>query len=286
MNYFEKISLGTAQFGMDYGANNHRGKIPYRECFEILENAKSKGILQIDTAPSYGNAEKVLGSFRDIQEFKITTKYSDIQKCPIKSLEESLDRLRVDQVECLMFHSFQSFIENRNIIDKFVSAKSKNLCKKIGFSLYSPQELIFLIKEKVPVDTVQVPYSIFDQRFENIMHSAREKEIEVCTRSAFLQGIVFKDLEDLHPRFSKVKLGMESINQISDFLSCPKSAMYLGFCMLNKNIQSTIVGVDSIDNFEQNLLFLKHLGRIRECHDILLSLSCRDEREILPTMWN
>jgi aryl-alcohol dehydrogenase-like predicted oxidoreductase len=59
----EKICLGTAQFGLDYGINNTRGKIPKNEVFGILEYALQNGIEFIDTAYAYGDSEKVLGEF-------------------------------------------------------------------------------------------------------------------------------------------------------------------------------------------------------------------------------
>lgn len=46
-----KIALGTARLGLDYGINNERGRIPEREVFQILEYAASRGIDVLDSAP-------------------------------------------------------------------------------------------------------------------------------------------------------------------------------------------------------------------------------------------
>ena len=49
-----KIALGTVQFGLDYGVNNKRGKIPADEVFRILDKAAEAGIDTLDTAHAYG----------------------------------------------------------------------------------------------------------------------------------------------------------------------------------------------------------------------------------------
>ena len=56
-----KISIGTAQFGLDYGISNQRGKVPFSDVENIIELAYSRGIDKLDTASAYGKSEKVLG---------------------------------------------------------------------------------------------------------------------------------------------------------------------------------------------------------------------------------
>jgi aryl-alcohol dehydrogenase-like predicted oxidoreductase len=45
-----KLVLGSAQFGLDYGINNQRGKIPEEEVFVVINKALTEGIEIIDTA--------------------------------------------------------------------------------------------------------------------------------------------------------------------------------------------------------------------------------------------
>ena len=56
-----KLALGTAQFGMDYGLSNKEGQTHKNEVFEILKYASKNKISLLDTAPSYGNSESILG---------------------------------------------------------------------------------------------------------------------------------------------------------------------------------------------------------------------------------
>jgi len=62
LNITEKMVLGTAQFGMDYGIANINGKPKKKEVFDILDLAWKKGIRRFDSAPGYGS-EALLGEF-------------------------------------------------------------------------------------------------------------------------------------------------------------------------------------------------------------------------------
>ena len=58
-----KIILGTAQFGLDYGINNQSGKVTDKDINQILNYAFENGIKELDTASAYGNSEVLIGSF-------------------------------------------------------------------------------------------------------------------------------------------------------------------------------------------------------------------------------
>ena len=55
MDYNNKIAIGTAQFGLDYGVANKTGKLSISEIKKILNFAKSRGVDTIDTASAYGD---------------------------------------------------------------------------------------------------------------------------------------------------------------------------------------------------------------------------------------
>ena len=55
---FDKIVLGTAQLGFQYGINNQNKKLNNKEVFKILTFAKTNYIKHLDTAESYKKSEK------------------------------------------------------------------------------------------------------------------------------------------------------------------------------------------------------------------------------------
>jgi len=108
-----KIALGTVQFGVNYGINSIGGKVKSSEAVDILNYAYSKNISLLDTAPSYGNSEKVLGD-ANINNFEIITKTRYFNQSIISDKEathlindfnQSLQSLKQKSIYCLMVHN-------------------------------------------------------------------------------------------------------------------------------------------------------------------------------------
>ena len=59
--YIQKLGLGSAQWGLNYGVSNTFGKPSSEEVSKLIYLASDKGIKLIDTANSYGNSENVIG---------------------------------------------------------------------------------------------------------------------------------------------------------------------------------------------------------------------------------
>ena len=63
--------------------------------------------------------------------------------------------------------------------------------KKIGFSLYETNELNYLLKNKIEFDILQIPYSIFDQRFSSLLDTLKLNNVEIHARSIFCKVLCF-----------------------------------------------------------------------------------------------
>ena len=87
IDFSQKIVLGTAQFGMDYGIANVSGKLAKSEVFEILEMAWHHGIRSFDTAPGY-ESEALLGEFIAVHGLKKDA----ILLTKLPGMEESEDK--------------------------------------------------------------------------------------------------------------------------------------------------------------------------------------------------
>lgn len=61
MSYGASLGLGTAQRGMAYGIASRRGQATFAEVGNMLRVVDEHGIALLDTAHTYGEAEKVLG---------------------------------------------------------------------------------------------------------------------------------------------------------------------------------------------------------------------------------
>ncbi|MEA3198292.1 MAG: hypothetical protein QOF32_2344, partial [Gammaproteobacteria bacterium] len=57
----ERLAIGTAQFGQEYGVARRGGGVTFDQAQRILEVAASAGIDTLDTAMAYGDCEAWLG---------------------------------------------------------------------------------------------------------------------------------------------------------------------------------------------------------------------------------
>ena len=101
-----------------------------------------------------------------------------------------------------MFHGYDTYERAPRLLDELVSCKSRALVRKIGFSLYKPEEAESLLDAGLPLDIVQVPYSLLDRRFERVFPRLKAYGTEIHVRSAYLQGLVFMAPESSRARAS------------------------------------------------------------------------------------
>ena len=191
-----KIILGTAQFGMDYGINNTSGKISKLKAFDILNYAFLNGIKELDTASSYGVSEKVIGEYLNSHpknRFIITTKISEFKISLENQVYNSLENLKIEKIDKLLFHSYDLYKYFEKEVKDFHQKFKGVLFDDLGVSIYTNGEIENLINDPF-INRIQSPFNILDNYnkrgtyFE--MLYLRGKKVDV--RSVFLQGIFFK----------------------------------------------------------------------------------------------
>ncbi len=176
-----KLILGTANFGTPYGIANDPKKLSLNEINKILRLSKNK-VKCLDTASSYINSEKIIGSNINKKNFKIITKLPEVGN-KISLIEnyvlKSLRNLKSKQLYAVMVHSV-SDLSSRNLIKILTSLnrlKKQKKIKKIGVSVYTENNLLKII-ESNSIDIVQLPASIFDTRFlkKKILNKLKKKK--------------------------------------------------------------------------------------------------------------
>jgi aryl-alcohol dehydrogenase-like predicted oxidoreductase len=282
-----RIALGTVQFGLDYGINNPGGEIKKEEVFSILNYAGKNGIDTLDTAFAYGNAESKIGEFLDQNKnynFKIVSKLAPKAEISEKSLDLSLQKLHQKKLYGYLAHDFGMFNRNVDLLTKFTSLKSSGSIEKIGFSLYHIADLEFLLEHKIGFDLIQIPFSIFDQRFARYFKILKEKNIEIHTRSSFLQGLVFMDPGQLPEKLKAMKGKLENLISISKTSAISIHSLCIGFCSANREIDKIVLGVTSLQDLKQNIEG-SNVHFTKTLFNELLSLNETNENLILPVNW-
>ncbi|MFH1798393.1 MAG: aldo/keto reductase [Candidatus Omnitrophota bacterium] len=291
----KKICLGTVQFGMDYGIANKTGKVSKEEVFKILDFAKTNGIETLDTAHAYGVSEKVLGEFIKDRgaAFDIVSKISDKGQ-----LRESLSLLGAENIHGCLIHNFKDHTENTDLWKTIENAKKDLFVKKIGFSLYKTQELETVLEQNLKFDIIQVPYSIFDRRFEPYFRPLKDRGVEIHTRSAFLQGLFFMNPGTLPEKVMGAKKHLEMLRKLAKENNISISSLCLNFVLDNPCIDKVVIGVDSLSQLKQNIHeIFAFTGMTKEnlritplfCHSRESGnpnqLQLDDEKILLPFNW-
>ena len=244
-----KLALGTVQFGLDYGVTNHDGQVAIGEVKNILDYAKDKGIDTLDTAPSYGNSEKVLGGV-GVNDFQIITKTTSLQvgvANVLQAFHQSLTDLNITSVDGLLIHNIEEVKDKQfdSLYKELNKLKQDKLINKIGFSTYTPDQVDFLL-DNFDFDLIQVPFNVFDTRLIDggQLQALKNKNIEVHARSVFLQGLLldFKHLSDYFSKWTKEFDSYQETVQDSE-LSLLEYA--LNFALNTSELDKILVGVDN-----------------------------------------
>ncbi len=200
------MGLGTAQFGLAYGISNRDGQTPETEARGILSGAATRGFTLIDTAAQYGTSEAVIGRCLPAgHRFRIVTKTPTYEKAAL----DDGDALRLDAqfraslrylgqrtLYGLMIHHAEDLLAENGVVlwRAMQNLKAAGGVEKIGVSLYTPEQLDAVVAS-FPVDLVQVPVNVLDQRLVRSGRLKRLKQagVEVHARSIFLQGLLLMD---------------------------------------------------------------------------------------------
>lgn len=288
-----KLILGTVQFGLNYGINNTSGKPDEKRVHSILDEAFEKGIRLLDSAEAYGDAHEIIGSYHASSEnkFDLITKYSssrrDLPEDLIARVKSDLQTLNCPSLYAYMFHSFTDF---KNYFDAFKTSitqlKKEGLIKKMGVSVYTNNELRELLNFD-EVELVQLPFNLLDNNYQRaeLIKKAKQKGLEVHTRSAFLQGLFFKKHTELPAKLEKLGPYLGKINGIARDNQITIPDLAINYALQQTNIDKVLIGVDSLEQLEKNLSSLdKHLTE-----NVLAQideLKVKEVELLNPSNWN
>lgn len=282
-----KLVLGTAQFGLDYGINNSNGIVKLNEVHKILDFAFENNILTLDTAASYGNAELLIGNYfkeNPEKEFKIITKISSYDKTLEEQMYSSIQRLNIEKIECLFFHSLSLYKHFLKELGPFKKKFKGIRVEEIGVSIYTDREIDFILNENL-VDRVQLPFNLLDNsslRKESIL-KLRSKGIKVDARSVFLQGLFFKPIGTLHHYFKPLIKDLKKINEIAVELNQSIDEVAIKYVYQKEFIDRIVIGVDSLEHFRRNLEFLKQ--PVLNDYSKIDSIAISNKKLLYPYLW-
>ena len=293
-----KFGLGTVQFGLDYGFTKRKTQ---DEVDSILQTANENGITLIDTAREYGDSEEKIGNFIENydSDFVIATKlrliddldnlnYVNLKKSIYNSVEESLEKLQLNKIPILQLHqTVDEIYKNDDFWVIINQLKEDNLIDLFGVSVYELPETEFIMENYgISVDFFQIPYNIFDRRFDDMQMRLDENEIGLVSRSTFLKGVIPCEIDDIPKGLEEIKPFKEKLQGLAKKCNVSVAELASIFVYYNNFINSTILGVDSPEELKSNIKSIDRFDKTFLENIDFDSLRINDNYLIDPRKWN
>ena len=281
-----KITLGTVQFGINYGISNKNGIPSDSELSSIFETAKKVGIKYLDTAKSYGNSEDRIGKLSN-NEFHIISKFPNVsnQEELRTVFLETLIKLNATSIYGYLAHNADVLIENLALWNVLLELKKEGKINKIGYSLYHPEQLDKLIAMNLIPDLVQLPYSILDRKFESKFELLKSFGTEIHVRSVFLQGLYFMNPAELP---EKLKPMQHILNEFQNYCfneNVSAAEVALNYVILNPKIDQVVLGIENAEQLQENINLVLNWKSNSSLFSKIEAIEIKDKSLLNPVNW-
>jgi aryl-alcohol dehydrogenase-like predicted oxidoreductase len=259
---FEKLILGGAQLGLNYGISRKNDYFSLDNSLSIVQRAYELGFKSVDIAYEYGSI------FENINQFNPGLKViSKIKLFSNKSYcRQIYEHENIKNLDYILIHDADNFngsVEHCELVYDFLS-KCKRLKVNWGLSIYEVQSLNKFIHMNYVPKLVQYPYNIL-HKSDAIGEVCKLHDIKTQIRSVFLQGILLNQ--------NKVSLPKNFRN--NDILNAYQSWLQMNeqnpmdVCLRANSVyfRSKVIGVETVPQLEQlvqqalgNPISTKNLG--------------------------
>ena len=284
-----KFGIGTSQYINNYGLLK---KSINKKKFINLIKKKTSHIDVIDTAPSYNNAENIIGKYSD-SKFKIITKFNKLKSISQnkkfneleKGFKKSLKNLGKKKIHGILFHDVEdiNFLKNDYLKKKFKKL-IKNSVYKIGFSTYELNNIEKYLKI-FKFDIIQIPINPFniDKKKITFLKKIKKKyKIQIHARSLFLQGLCLENTAKLPVKFRLLKKKIIKIDKLIQNYNISRYDFFISFIKSLKIIDYAIIGMSSEKDFDS----LKNAKLIKISEKYIFNFKIKNQRLVDPRFWN
>jgi aryl-alcohol dehydrogenase-like predicted oxidoreductase len=294
-----KICLGTVQLGLNYGIANRSGQPSKDYSHKLLQYALDHGITALDTARIYGDAEDVIGSFKNNQEFTVISKFKLTDAAvgnlllataeARESIKTSCRLLNRKNLPVALFHKdmSQPIEQVTEILPKiFETLIQEGWIKKGGISVYNATEL-FHVSDWSNMNYTQVPINILDTRLlqKNLLERMNKNKVTIFARSIYLQGLLAME-EPIPKHLSFAIPYREQLKQIA--AKAKRSIKNIAFSFVRDTscITSIVIGAETIEQLGENIELLKCPPLPKDIYaEIKESFNNVPEEIITPALW-
>ncbi|MEH3116238.1 MAG: aldo/keto reductase [Methylorubrum populi] len=212
---------------------------------EAVERFVALGGRVIDTAPSYGTAEDVLGVIvKGLREkiFLATKVAGRGREAAEAETERSFQRLRTDRIDLIAVHNLIDTGANLAVLR---GLKEKGRIRYLGVTVWRDEQFPELeaVMRREKLDVVQVNYALDSRRAaERILPLAAERGVAVMVNVPFGRDRLFKTVKDRPLPDFAAEFGCRSWAQF-----------FLKYVLANEAVTCPIPGMAKVSYVEDNL---------------------------------
>jgi aryl-alcohol dehydrogenase-like predicted oxidoreductase len=131
-------------------------------------------------------------------------------------INENIKTLGVKALDGYMFHNYASLTHNPHLFKEVLRAKKEGIINRVGVSIYTNREIEDIINNYKAVDFVQAPFNLLDNQLKRkrAFEKLKAENIEVHTRSVFLQGLFFSSQKTLNDKICPLEPYLKELENI------------------------------------------------------------------------
>ena len=286
-----KTGLNVSLLG--YGASplgGVFGEVEASEGARAVRTAIDRGVNFFDVAPYYGltRAETALGNaLQGIprEKFILATKAGRYGGAEfdfsagriLRELEQSLQRLRVEAVDIVTCHDIE-FVSIAQVIDEAIpaleKARDQGKLRFIGVSGL-PLKVYHTVLDQTPLDTVlsYCHHTLNDNSLTDHLDYFEAKQVGVINASPFAMGLLTgRALPEWHPAPEPIRAACRLAAARCREHGIEIAELALQYSVSNPQIATTLVGMASVQEVEQNIGWLSAPPDPRLLAEILATL--------------
>ncbi|HUW18807.1 MAG TPA: aldo/keto reductase [Sedimentisphaerales bacterium] len=259
------IGFGASPLGAEFG------RVDPEEARRTVDRALDFGINYFDVAPYYGRtlAESRLGEFLEGKRHRVilTSKacrydvadFDFSARRVMRSLEESLKRLRTDHVDLYQIHDVEYGRIDQVLtetIPAMVRLKEQGKVRFVGITGY-PLTPLRKIAESADIDTILTycRYNLMDTTMDDILTPvARQKGIGLINASPLhMRVLTDKGAPAWHPAPKPVFEVAREAARLCREHDTTISNLAMQFALAHKDVAVTLVGMSKVHHVEANV---------------------------------
>jgi len=287
-----KLSLGTVQFGLDYGISNIHGKPSRNTVNEIVQYVSSNGINCFDTAQAYGNSEKVLGeALEGIENKLIISKIeSDLfEEDSAEHITNTLVNLSIDTLYGLLLHDSNLLYHWKDKYTKKVNELlNSGKIKHFGVSIYTFEDFNLALENDL-IKVIQIPFNLFDKRAyqEKWFEKAEKHNKLIFIRSIYLQGLLLMEQDKVPSNLQKARKYLDILDYYVDKLDLTRNELALSYVDTIGKDALVLFGCDTLEQAKENIDNYNSIVKLETTviEEISKKLADIDEKIYNPTKW-